>query len=184
MNIPTKRLKRFKSLFKKSSSCWMWLGTKGKGGYGVFRINGKQIRTHRLAWFIHNGQIPDGLYVLHKCDVRDCVNPKHLFLGTADDNLKDCISKGRFRVASGNCHGTRTHPERVARGNRHGSKTHPEAWIRGSRIPWSKLNENDVRVIRNLNKKGISGCELARRYNVSQRSVSCAIRGETWKHVV
>ena len=136
MNIQTKRLKVFNSRYTISRKCWKWNGTKHYSGYGCFKVAGKNWRVHRLMWMIEKGEIPDGLYVLHKCDVKSCVNPTHLFLGTAKDNLYDCISKGRFRVASGDVHGTKTHPERIARGKRHGSYTHPEKF----RGPWQKTS--------------------------------------------
>lgn len=58
--------------------------------------------AHRASWELHNGAIPEGLMVLHRCDVRDCVNPEHLFLGTCDDNLKDCSRKGRMHPGEQN----------------------------------------------------------------------------------
>lgn len=53
--------------------------------------------AHRISWLIHRGPIPSGMLVLHSCDVRRCVNPKHLFLGTQLDNLRDMATKGRAR---------------------------------------------------------------------------------------
>lgn len=79
----------------KSGECWLWrLGTDSHG-YGIFRYNGKPRRVHRLAWTWTNGAVPDGLFVLHKCDTPACVNPDHLFLGTQGDNNNDCIRKAR-----------------------------------------------------------------------------------------
>lgn len=73
--------------------CWQWCN--GRGWYGVVCFNGKTFRSHRISWIIHNGQIPKGLWVLHKCDNKGCVRPDHLFLGTRKDNESDKISKGR-----------------------------------------------------------------------------------------
>ena len=84
----------FWSKVVETDSCWLWLGSK-RDGYGMFWSNGKLVSAHRMAWEIVHGRIPDGLLVLHKCDIRECVNPEHLFLGTHLDNFLDCIMKGR-----------------------------------------------------------------------------------------
>lgn len=65
-------------------------------GYGRIQMNGKKHFAHRASWRAFHGEIPDGLFVLHKCDVRCCVNPEHLFLGTNSDNMLDAYAKGRI----------------------------------------------------------------------------------------
>jgi NTP pyrophosphatase (non-canonical NTP hydrolase) len=80
--------------------CWEWTARKIKSGYGSMKwptINNPdaQMLGHRLSWMINVGPIPDGSMVLHKCDNKGCVNPNHLFLGNASDNVRDCIAKGR-----------------------------------------------------------------------------------------
>jgi hypothetical protein len=59
------------------------------------------VQVHRASWMIHHGAIPEGMFVCHHCDTPSCVNPAHLFLGTAKDNMQDCAKKGRLAVASG-----------------------------------------------------------------------------------
>lgn len=67
-------------------------------GYGAFGPKGTgQVGAHRYSWFLANGPIPTGMYVLHTCDDRACVNPAHLFIGTQRDNIRDMIAKGRAR---------------------------------------------------------------------------------------
>src|SRR5712692_7724477 len=75
------------------SGCWLWKGCLSRG-YGQVQIDSKQMASHRFAWEDIMGPVPEGLWVLHKCDVRNCVNPQHLFLGTNSDNVKDAVSKG------------------------------------------------------------------------------------------
>ena len=92
---------RFWAKVEKTDACWEWQSRIAPAtGYGNFAIWKQGRRTtwlaHRLAWFLTNGAIPKGLCVLHKCDNRRCVRPDHLFLGTAADNVHDCIAKGRF----------------------------------------------------------------------------------------
>ena len=103
--------------------CHEWIAGTFNVGYGCFRRDGKSKLAHRVAWGIANGSIPDGdgyhgTCVLHRCDNRKCVNPEHLFLGTAKDNMRDMIKKGR------------------------------DARIKGESCSFSKLNEVRVKIIR------------------------------------
>lgn len=79
------------------TSCWLWTGYISNNGYGQSHFNGKFSSAHRTSWMIYNGKIPKGLQVNHKCDVRNCVRPDHLFLGTQKDNMQDASRKGRMR---------------------------------------------------------------------------------------
>lgn len=82
--------------------CWVWTGTVPKQpGYGRFNTGIKLagrwviVNVHRYSWELHHGPVPAGLWVLHRCDNRPCVRPDHLFLGTATDNNRDMVAKGR-----------------------------------------------------------------------------------------
>jgi len=87
-----------------NSGCWLWAGADGGGGYGTF-FDGKQVvKAHRAAWVFHQGSIPGGMSVLHRCDNPYCVNPDHLFLGTHAHNMLDKKVKGRSRVPFGENH--------------------------------------------------------------------------------
>lgn len=83
-----------------ADECWNWIGAGTR--YGVCKWNGAVINTHRVAFAIARGPIPDGMHVCHTCDNPKCVNPDHLFLGSPSANQKDCISKGRRPFCAGN----------------------------------------------------------------------------------
>lgn len=88
--------------------CVKWpFSLKGRGyaeqtGYGQVYVDGRISSAHRESWIIANGPIENGLHVLHRCDVRPCIRPIHLFLGTCADNLKDCSRKGRMHPGESN----------------------------------------------------------------------------------
>lgn len=95
---------RFWARVKKTSTCWLWTGAKIPDGYGSIWVEGKPTAAHRISWEIHHGKIPNGMCVLHDCPGGDnpaCVNPKHLFLGTKQDNAIDREKKGRGVDTSG-----------------------------------------------------------------------------------
>ena len=80
------------------TNCWEWLGYLDRDGYGQFHLNKKTTKkAHRFSFETQNGEIPTGICVCHKCDNPKCVNPKHLFLGTHQDNIQDKVKKGRSK---------------------------------------------------------------------------------------
>ena len=80
------------------NTCWPWEGGIGANGYGTIRFQNKDYGAHVASWIVHRGPIPDGLCVLHTCDIRHCINyVDHLFLGTVADNSKDAAIKGRLQ---------------------------------------------------------------------------------------
>ena len=131
--------------------CWEWLGRRVKG-YGMMCVSKRSIGAHRISWGIHNGTIPEGMSVLHKCDNPSCVNPNHLFLGTQADNIRDMMIKKRDKHPSGENH-----------------KNH-------------KLVLSQVENIRLRYKQGgITFKELASEFGVSQSAINNIIQGNRWK---
>lgn len=165
--------------------CHIWIGSINTSGYGRLRFNGKASEgAHRASWVINNGPIPDGMHVLHTCDVRRCVNPKHLWLGTNADNVRDKCEKGRHNCGKGDGHGLRLHPDRAPSGSRNGSITHPERLVRGAANHKTKLTEEGVKEIRRLHSVGgIGYYRLAKIYGVVPSTIREIVMRTTWMHV-
>lgn len=107
--------KKFWENVEKTKSCWIWRGPKLKSGYGTISSGSMSpILTHRYSYQLHKGEIPKGIFICHSCDNPPCVNPKHLWAGTHTENMQDAKKKGR--IATGDRHGTRTHPETIRYG--------------------------------------------------------------------
>ena len=83
--------------------CWLWTGAMTTGGYGSFSFNGKPRKAHRWSYEFHKSPIPKGLFVCHACDVPACVNPNHLWVGTARDNAVDMVRKNRQGPSRTHC---------------------------------------------------------------------------------
>ena len=98
---PQSTSERFWKYVRKTETCWLWIGARAKFGYGVLQVGSRYDGTnrvttaHRISYEIANGPIIGDWHVCHHCDTPPCVNPEHLFLGTARDNMRDAASKGR-----------------------------------------------------------------------------------------
>lgn len=141
-----------------NSGCLLWLGYVDDLGYGRASLASvRENKAHRIIWTLAHGPIPPGMKVLHRCDVRCCVDLGHLFLGTQADNVADMIAKGRMNVP----------PKR------------------GSQNGTAMLDEEHVWAIRHfmLRDRLFSQAEIARSYGVSPMTISRIATGQSWSHV-
>jgi hypothetical protein len=137
------------------SDCWEWTGYCVSGGYGTFWYQGKPQLSHRVAWELTRGPIPDGMCVCHSCDNPKCVNYlNHLWLGTNLENTQDRDKKNRNINLVGTQHGC------------------------------AKLTEANVLLIRELYKTGnYSHADLGKMFNVDRTNVYSIVNRKTWRHV-
>mgnify|MGYP002073545928 CR=1 FL=1 len=135
--------------------CWRVISHGPQAtGYVLLMRKGKPVLAHRLAYETFTGPIPDGLCVCHYCDVRSCVNPSHLFLGTIQENNADMIQKDRHRYIAHS----------------------------GAENGRAKLTDDQVREIRILARQ-FSQTHVAKMFGVDQSTVGYIVRGKTWRCV-
>ena len=133
--------------------CWEWCASRHYLGYGWFRLGTIRL-AHRASWILAHGIIPEGYDICHICDNPSCVNPKHLFLGTAADNAADMMRKGRARAL----------------------------FLNGEKHPNSKLTSNMVGLIRKEVCAGRTSIrQIARNYGVDHMTILNIARGKTWR---
>lgn len=139
-----------------ASGCWLWRAATDTPGYGRFQWNGRLEGAHRVAWEIAFGPIPDGKYVLHRCNTKKCVNPAHLYLGDASINAKDALRDGLLVI-----------PDRAGENNGN-----------------ARLTKYEVTAIRSAySRGGVSQQSLASRFGVQQAAISKIVRGLAWSGV-
>lgn len=133
-------------------ACWLWIASLQTAGYGSFSLaTGTTVAASRVAWALTEGPIPEGLHVLHRCDIRACCRPEHLFLGTQQDNVADRVSKGRSNRP------------------------------RGERGPNTKLTDAQVMDLRRRRREGEGYAELAKMFGMSVSGVQAIAYGSTRK---
>jgi hypothetical protein len=166
---------RFWSKVAKSpdpDGCWLWTGKAMWNGYGMMGVGRQVLYAHRVSYELNHGPIPDGLLVLHSCDVRLCVRPDHLSVGTQGQNIRDAVARGRFRSIS------------VTAAHLSGDHCPVESHARGEGVGTARLTADDVREIRRLYAAGdINQDELARRFGIHTSNVSMIVNRKSWKHI-
>jgi hypothetical protein len=94
---PSLTAEEFWAMTDRSGECWEWTGNRTRPGYGSARFRGKTVGAHRVAWMLANdSEIPARMMICHHCDNPPCVNPAHLYCGTASDNVRDAYDRGRI----------------------------------------------------------------------------------------
>lgn len=135
-------------------ACWEWCGSRQPKGYGTFRVEGRTLKTHRVSYELHKGPIPEGLWVLHKCDNPPCVNPAHLWLGTNADNVADKTANGRaFRLI----------------GERHHKAKITDEIVRKIRAEWAA--------------GGKTYPQIGAMFSINSEIVGRVVRRKSWRHV-
>jgi len=136
--------------FEQNSGCWLWTASLRKGGYGQFWVDGRATLAHRFSWELHNGAIPEGKIVRHKCDTPACSNPHHLCLGLYQDNSNDMVVRGR------------------------------SLHLPGELGHNAKLSKDDVTEIRRLLSVRVPQKQIADKFGVSQPTICLINRKKTW----
>lgn len=137
---------------KDPDGCWLWQGSTLDGYGSIWLGGGKTGLVHRLVWEEGHGPIPEGMMVLHSCDVRNCV--RHLFLGTAKTNSEDMVKKGR-----------------APRGLHHGLKKHPERVARGYQLPQTKVSGEALKLLQEMRAQKRPVKEVADAFGISESQV-------------
>ena len=154
---------RFWSKVEKTDECWNWTADKFSNGYGKLRVKHdgrlRQLGAHRIAYLLTHFEVPDDRFVCHSCDNPLCVNPKHLWLGTQADNMRDASSKDRVR-------GT------------YGKFREPDC--AGEKNGQAKLTQSQVDEIRERYAAGVRQKQLAEKFGVLQSTISKLVKHQRW----
>lgn len=145
-----------------ADGCWLFKGRVRKNGYARVTYRQESHYLHRLAYQVFVGPIQEGMDVCHRCDVRRCARPAHLFTGTRLENMQDAKRKGR-----------------LSSGARHSARV-----PNGERNPKAKLTWEKVRAIRRRRNAGERTDDLAREFACDVSTIRLVVRGKTWKSAI
>jgi hypothetical protein len=165
---------RFWSFVVKGPGCWQWTGWTNRKGYGEMgrgRASEGHVIASRVSWEIHNGPIPEGMIVRHKCDNPPCTNPDHLELGTHLDNVRDAWNRGR--MPTGDQHWSRRFPEKwmAVRFVAPSSTSHPQA----------RFTDDTLADVRDRLARRESKASIARLYGVAWITIADIANGRSYR---
>jgi len=163
------------------NGCWEWQQRLDSSGYGVIHVKNMPVRAHRFSYQLFKGEITDNLFVCHRCDNPKCVNPDHLFLGTAKDNNLDRTLKGRG--CPGDKHPRRIDPVGAKRASQKAVITRKERYgnIVGEKHHSAKITDAQAEEIRELRKRGLTLKAISERFPIKTSQIARLIKRENPK---
>lgn len=188
------------------AGCWKFIGCITPRGYGAVQLRGSKVGAHRAMWQAVNGQIPSGMLICHRCDVPDCINPDHLFLGTSLDNNRDRAQKGRSHRPKGELNVmAKLSDQQVMEAMQRYSRCETAAqiaasmnvspatissWVRKLRMQKgkagvnngrAKLNPEKISEVKRLLAAGMSQMAVSRQFGVSGHAIWRIANGRSWQ---
>lgn len=156
---------RFFKYVNKTETCWLWTGSQNGNGYGRFWDGKRVIPAH---WFLLSKRPTAGKEACHICDVRNCVRPTHIFIGTRSENVKDCVFKGRYNRENSvrNCAAMRRKRNQL-----------------GTKNSQSKLTEEQAAKAAACPTKRGFAAQLAREFGVTVSVITRIRDGKSWPHI-
>ncbi len=151
---------RFVKFTRYKDGCWIWTGAKRTSGYGVFKLDGKAESAHRVSYKLFKGNIPEGIFVCHTCDNPMCVNPDHLFLGTASDNMMDAQNKGRLVIPEG------------------------KRFKKGYMPSFATITKEQAIQVKMMLKKGMRNIDISEATGIKYQTIVDIKRGKSFRNIV
>lgn len=167
---------RFCEFFRvgEPDECWEWNGSRHERGYGTFSVRGKNIKAHRVAFFLKTAFLPK--IVHHECENTSCINPIHLSSKSSKEHMQIHVS-GEKHWMYGKGY--------LQAGHRNPMYGSVSVWLGkgGEQFPTSKLKNEEVREIHRLISKGDTHREIAKRFGMNSSTIHFIRTGKTWKHI-
>jgi hypothetical protein len=148
---------RFWPKVEKTESCWLWTGYVNAAGYGLVSARGGQILVHRMVLELQGVEVPEDKLVLHTCDVKICVNPGHLYIGTHLENMRDMWERNRVNLY-------------LRSGENHGNAKFTDQQV-------AEMRQRYGTEVKRYTRKGMTSSMLANEYGISRAHLLKIVRG-------